>query len=55
MSDINEPQPVIDARNIKKSFGAFTAVDDISFSVDKGMCFGISGTLTAPVRPPPSG
>lgn len=43
MSDINETQPVIAACNIKKSFGAFTAVDDISFSVDKGMCFGILG------------
>ncbi|PKN37169.1 MAG: ABC transporter [Deltaproteobacteria bacterium HGW-Deltaproteobacteria-2] len=43
MSSINEIQPVIAACNIKKSFGAFTAVDDISFSVDKGMCFGILG------------
>jgi len=43
MSDINETQPVIAACNIKKSFGAFTAVDDISFSVDKGLCFGILG------------
>ena len=43
MPDINETQPVIAACNIKKSFGAFTAVDDISFSVDKGMCFGILG------------
>jgi len=43
MSDINTTQPVIAARNLKKSFDAFTAVDDISFAVDKGVCFGILG------------
>ena len=43
MSDINTIQPVIAASNLKKSFGAFTAVNDISFCVDKGMCFGILG------------
>ena len=43
MSDKNIPQPVIAARHLKKSFGAFTAVNDISFCVDKGLCFGILG------------
>jgi lipooligosaccharide transport system ATP-binding protein len=43
MSEINTTQPLIDACNLKKSFGAFTAVNDISFAVDKGVCFGILG------------
>ncbi|MBN1365605.1 MAG: ATP-binding cassette domain-containing protein [Syntrophaceae bacterium] len=43
MSDINENQPVISARNLKKSFGLFNAVNDISFRVDKGLCFGFLG------------
>ncbi len=43
MSEINRPRPVIVARNVKKSFGAFTAVNDISFSVAPGTCFGILG------------
>jgi len=43
MSVINTTQPVIAVNNLKKSFGTFTAVNDISFSVDKGVCFGILG------------
>ncbi|MFA5323469.1 MAG: ATP-binding cassette domain-containing protein [Smithella sp.] len=43
MSENYTTQPVIAVRNLKKSFGAFTAVDDISFGVDKGVCFGILG------------
>jgi len=43
MSDTNTNQQVIAASNLKKSFGSFTAVNDISFSVDKGMCFGFLG------------
>ena len=43
MSEINNTQPIVVARNLKKSFGAFTAVNDISFCVDKGVCFGILG------------
>jgi lipooligosaccharide transport system ATP-binding protein len=43
MSVINTTQPVIAVSNLKKYFGAFTAVNDISFSVDKGVCFGILG------------
>jgi len=43
MSEINRPRPVIVARNVKKSFGVFTAVNDISFSVAQGTCFGILG------------
>ena len=43
MSVINTTQPVIAVSNLKKSFGTFTAVNDISFCVDKGVCFGILG------------
>lgn len=43
MSEMNIPRPVIEVRNLKKYFGTFTAVDDISFTVDKGVCFGILG------------
>ncbi len=43
MSANNNIQPVIAAGNLKKTFGSFTAVNDISFRVDKGTCFGILG------------
>ncbi len=43
MVEINNTKPVIVARNLKKTFGSFMAVDDISFTVDKGVCFGILG------------
>ena len=36
-------EPVIVARNLEKVFGAFKAVDDISFHVVPGVCFGILG------------
>lgn len=35
--------PVIYTENLTKKFGAFTAVDNISFSVDKGEIFGFLG------------
>src|SRR3990172_6309770 len=34
---------IIHARNIVKRYGAFTAVDGISFSVQAGECFGFLG------------
>ena len=34
---------VIEAENLKKTFGAFTAVDGISFRARRGECFGILG------------
>lgn len=43
MSEMNTRQPVIVIRNLKKTFGTFQAVDDISFSVEPGQCFGILG------------
>ena len=35
--------PVIAARELRKNFGAFTAVDGISFLVHRGECFGLLG------------
>jgi lipooligosaccharide transport system ATP-binding protein len=43
MSVINTTQPVIAVSNLKKSFCSFTAVNDISFSVNTGVCFGLLG------------
>jgi lipooligosaccharide transport system ATP-binding protein len=34
---------VIEARNLRKTFGGIVAVDDLSFSVAAGECFGILG------------
>lgn len=41
--DFNSSQPVIAVRNLKKSFGTIVAVNNVSFNVPKGMCFGILG------------
>jgi len=35
--------PVIVAENLSKRYGDFTAVDDISFSISEGECFGFLG------------
>ncbi|MGZ3723113.1 MAG: ABC transporter ATP-binding protein [Bdellovibrionales bacterium] len=35
--------PLIRAENVKKSFGKFTAVDGVSFTVNPGECFGLLG------------
>jgi len=35
--------PVIEARGLTKRYGALTAVDAISFSVERGACFGFLG------------
>src|SRR5262245_29304263 len=35
--------PMIEIRNLTKRFGAFTAVDDVSFNVDKGEVLGFLG------------
>jgi len=34
---------IIDVKNLTKKYGKFTAVDDISFSVEKGTIFGLLG------------
>jgi lipooligosaccharide transport system ATP-binding protein len=36
-------QHIISAKHLRKTFGSFTAVDDISFTVMPGECFGILG------------
>jgi len=35
--------PVLDARSLRKSFGAITAVSDVSFTVDPGELVGLLG------------
>ncbi|GAA1743781.1 hypothetical protein GCM10009810_00650 [Nostocoides vanveenii] len=35
--------PVIEAEGLVKTFGDFTAVDDVSFEVQKGSVFGLLG------------
>lgn len=42
VQDLN-PEIVISAENLTKRFGAFTAVDNISFEVNKGEIFGFLG------------
>lgn len=34
---------VVQAKNLKKNFGSFTAVDDISFEIEQGEIFGLLG------------
>mgnify|MGYP001616549306 CR=1 FL=1 len=36
-------EPLIEARNLVKHYGATKAVDDVSFSVRRGECFGFLG------------
>ncbi len=38
-----QEEPIINVRNLTKKYGTFTAVDDISFSVNPGETFGILG------------
>jgi ABC-2 type transport system ATP-binding protein len=35
--------PVVEARNLTKRFGEFAAVDDVSFSIERGEIFGLLG------------
>ena len=37
------PKPIVEVKNLKKSYGGTIAVDSISFSVNKGEIFGILG------------
>jgi ribosome-dependent ATPase len=39
-----ETEPVITARNLTCRFGDFTAVDDVSFSIERGEIFGFVGS-----------
>lgn len=36
-------QPIVEARNLKKRFGDIVAVDDVSFDIVPGECYGILG------------
>jgi lipooligosaccharide transport system ATP-binding protein len=40
---MNKSSFLVEAVNLRKHFGKFVAVDGISFTVDKGLCFGILG------------
>lgn len=40
---MNNSYPLIKAANLKKNFGSFIAVKEISFVVGKGLCFGLLG------------
>jgi len=40
---VNNYDPLIKAVKLKKSFGNFIAVKEISFAVERGLCFGILG------------
>jgi ABC-2 type transport system ATP-binding protein len=35
--------PILEVRHLVKKYGAFKAVDDISFSIAEGICFGLLG------------
>lgn len=37
------PEPVIEVRQLSRSFGAITAVQDVSFQVERGAIFGLLG------------
>ncbi|MDY7031400.1 MAG: ATP-binding cassette domain-containing protein [Thermodesulfobacteriota bacterium] len=39
----SQPEYIIEAENLKKTFGDFVAVNDISFQVLRGECFGMLG------------
>ncbi len=43
MLDTLEKQPILEVRELRKSYGKVKAVDGISFSVREGSCFGILG------------
>lgn len=40
---LNQARYVIEAKNLKKRFGDFLAVDDISFNLKRGECLGLLG------------
>ncbi|HKJ73253.1 MAG TPA: ATP-binding cassette domain-containing protein [Alphaproteobacteria bacterium] len=42
-ADVATPETAIQTENLTRRFGAFTAVDDVSFSVGRGEIFGLAG------------
>ncbi len=43
MNETKHSGSVLEIRNLVKKYGDFTAVDNISFSIDSGTCFGLLG------------
>src|SRR5258708_5719445 len=43
MNDRSDPCPVLEVKNLRKSFGPIPAVDDVSFVVRSGECLGLLG------------
>lgn len=43
MNEIKTENPVIEARDLVKRFGTFTAVDNVNFRVEEGEFFGLLG------------
>jgi lipooligosaccharide transport system ATP-binding protein len=41
--NVSPISPILEASRLRKRFGSFTAVDDISFNVLPGQCFGLLG------------
>jgi ABC-2 type transport system ATP-binding protein len=35
--------PLLEVRHLKKTYKSLTAVDDVSFAISKGTCFGLLG------------
>ena len=44
-------EPIIEIRGLQKNFGSFTAVKDVSFTVNKGDVFGFLGPNGAEKAP----
>jgi len=36
-------RPILEVKNLVKSYGSFKAVDGVSFSIEQGLCFGLLG------------
>ncbi len=40
---VKDPETLVSARNLVKTFGSYRAVDDIDFDIPRGSCFGFLG------------
>ena len=43
MEESTKRPPILDVRRLVKTFGSFTAVNGVSFSIEEGLCFGLLG------------
>ena len=43
MTGCPNQRPVLEVKNLVKSFGSFKAVDGVSFAIEQGTCFGLLG------------